>query len=1594
MADGPVFPAFLKLEYQRDNSAKDTFLAEMASITTDAQRNFKQSFDEIGNIVKRSLSGFRSGEFRIDLDTSTLRQAANDAEFAASRLAFTRDAATRLAAATGDTSQATQTYLQALRAQTIEAERNAGAAREQVTTYSRLQAEIDRTIGKNQQLAASYRATFEEQAKATNYAHAYQQGINEAFAPGLSRPTKSASSSASVFEEQSYSSKADTRSGLDRMLAGSASLDRAAVSATTLEQVLGRVSAKGREVSASLADAAQQAARAAEEEAARVASAKAAEEAATKEAADAMRRYAAQANDLRQRLDPALAAQQRYDAELARADELLAANAISAQEYAQAQKLATAGLQDAWRGLTQAENENAAAKKRGSTETQNVINGVRAQRVAFIQLGQQMQDVVVQTQMGTSATTVFVQQVPQMAYALSGLEGNVNKTYDRIGKFATFLAGGWGAAIFAAVAVLGPLATELLGVGDAEEDAKGKAYDFSKGLNVLELSASSAANAMAQLAQEMRGAIAVQGDFLRAKADIADKSVTDLEAELKSSHDQLAAAKKRLSEGGIAYSLSGEGLNDAWRADHLPAIIADQQKALASARMAQINAQISVSQRAVIDSLDAATRATDTYNEAVGRLNDRLQKSKDDPVSAQSSGIFIDQKGYEAEFLRLTKIKNAAIKAAQDAKKSVQEYGREIDMAAAKSIAQAAGFQVNSGNRSYADQKRLYDQWVAQGKPADNPVAVPGTSAHERGNALDIQIADGVTPASIKKAYEDAGVHLTKIFKERGHFHIEWSTSGADKVQREEDQLAKFGKTAAESIARVNERFNEQPRLVDAAAQATRQLDDIIAELEKRHPPGFEKMIAQASAAKAAIDDALVRPYRELQRDSDRRIQQQQLLLQGRDAEANALQDIWRLEEKLGPLTAERRAEVLRMAQAEQKQVEALQRAQEMQQIYLDTTRSIRSTVEGILGGYGKLSDLKNIGQQLRGRVMAENLFGDVFRDMDKWVKEKTGIGSSVDLMATETERAGAAAGTFADTLIAAANKIAQGGSVGTGAGSAGSSWALGNMSIPSMLAAPKSTPAAANENPQIVVTANLPPKVGKTVNDLTPDRYFEEQKNKMRDALTSALEKSGLGPGLSKTLAGPLAGAFEGYISTGTTFGAVLGGLKDIKGLPEDLSKKLGSAFSGAKTGANIADLSNMLGIGLDKNGSVAGGAIGGVIGDLTEIPWLGAAGSVVGGILGKLFGKRPRGGGAVTQDSVTVSANDNGITGSLDSFGSTLQSSITKIADALGASVGSYDVGIGRYKEYYQVSGVGNDKALGNSYFQNRSSTALYDGTDAEAAMRAAILGAIQDGAVKGIHDGALRLLKAGKDLDTQIQKAVDFENVFKKLKSYTDPVGAALDTLDSEFTKLKATFTEAGASAEDFAALEKLYGIERTNAVKQAMDQITGSLQSLYNDLTVGNSALSLRDRKAEALATYQPLADRVKAGDTTAYDDYAAAARQLLEIEQQMSGSQSDYFALLSEVTSLTKTQLDSTKAVADASANRDSPFSTSTSTSTSVANDNSSVTNAIGSLAQTLLDGLGYKLDAVNTNLGSLIQQGINNGTITGEYAGMLKTGTW
>lgn len=1027
-----------------------------------------------------------------------------------------------------------------------------------------------------------------------------------------------------------------------------------------------------------------------------------------------------------------------------------------------------------------------AATKRGTTETGNVINGIRAQRVAFTQLGQQLQDVVVQMDSGTKAGTIFVQQVPQMAFALSGLTESSNKFYRSIGSVGSFLAGPWGAAIFAATAVLGPYIAELFKTEDAL-DAVGKAAQDA--MQKLQQSVANASNFTDALTTSQKSLVLAMGRVGRAQRDILDT-----------------------------------------------------QKAI------------------------NGLRGVPGSSQTVTALSNRLTQLQFEKSAA------------------------------------------EKDLNAAK--ADLANI------RGLADTVRIQD--------ANKKL---------------------LNPDKPKKERED---------------------KSAERAARAAQRLGEFGEDAGKKIANIRDSFRDIPPEVERINRASRELDDIISDLMNRKPEGFAELVDEAQALKEALPDAAFQQImRQITEDAKQQAAVQALLSQGRDAEAAALQQIYQIEDRLGPLTQQRKEEILRTAQAQEEFNRALQRANEIQSAYLDATRTIRSEFEQLLSGnpFADITGtLKDTFKQLQGKFLAEQLFGDMFRDLDRWVKEKTGIGSSVDEMSKQTKRAGAAAGTLADELLVAAQRIA--GMTTAGAdGAVGGGW--GSIGVPPMLRKPSND----NYDPNAPIVVVAEKKTGpRTVNDLRPEEYFAQLSQAFGGKFAALLEPL-LGKKLAGNIGGVLGGVFEGQITTGTGFGAILGGLKELNGFGKLISKeKLGSAFGGAQIGAQLSGISNALGIKMSNTGAQIGAAIGSFL----PIPGGQIAGALIGGTAKKLASKGIFGalglllsgtkkGYAVASNGGVTSGGNSTQAGNAAQGANSLNDSLNEIARAFGqTSLGNYAVSIGsRSSGYIRVSASGSSKVGDKNY--NKGPDVLYDGKDMEEALRIALRNAIEDGAIQGIRAGSKRLLSIGKNIDAQVEKALKFENVFKSLRAIKDPIGAALDELNTEFKGLIDIFKEAGASTEELKQLEELYGIRRKEAIEQASQAMVGPLKDLLKSITIGSDFYSLRDRQASALAAYNPLKARVAAGDTTAFADFSDAAQTLIDIQRQIYGSTSPFFELLKEVTDLSNGALAGQQSKIDAATASDSPFS-------QLAAQNAAVASAIDSQTAALIAALGGRLDLMNTNL--------------------------
>lgn len=318
-----------------------------------------------------------------------------------------------------------------------------------------------------------------------------------------------------------------------------------------------------------------------------------------------------------------------------------------------------------------------------------------------------------------------------------------------------------------------------------------------------------------------------------------------------------------------------------------------------------------------------------------------------------------------------------------------------------------------------------------------------------------------------------------------------------------------------------------------------------------------------------------------------------------------------------------------------------------------------------------------------------------------------------------------------------------------------------------------------------------------------------------------------------------------------------------------------LGAALAGAQIGGQAASFAKSLGI----KGSSAGGQIGGALGAASGIPGGAIIGGLLGSTIGGLFKKTPKGTVSISNSGTSFSGSGK-LRSGLTSTGDSVTDTLNSIAQQLGGSVGSFSTSIRQKKNSFFV---------GSQKFGS-----------AQEASEAAILQQLQAGVISGIDAGAQRILQAGGNLDKALRQATTFQTAIDRIKESTDPLSAALQRITREFGPLRDALTAGGATAEQFAGLAALETKER----KAALETITAGLRDLQRENSFGDTGRSLRDRQAAALAAFNPLEARVKAGDATAFDQFTDVGRQLRDINREIFGSQSGYFEFLDRLQSTT------------------------------------------------------------------------------------------
>jgi hypothetical protein len=342
-------------------------------------------------------------------------------------------------------------------------------------------------------------------------------------------------------------------------------------------------------------------------------------------------------------------------------------------------------------------------------------------------------------------------------------------------------------------------------------------------------------------------------------------------------------------------------------------------------------------------------------------------------------------------------------------------------------------------------------------------------------------------------------------------------------------------------------------------------------------------------------------------------------------------------------------------------------------------------------------------------------------------------------------------------------------------------------------------------------------------------------------------------------------------------------------------IGKGVGKALGGAATGMMASGLLGAVGVKQSNTGAAIGGALG------SFIPGIGSiVGGLIGGTIGGLFKKTKSGGAAIGVNQFGIagqtgsSGNDTEMKKEASGFAGAVSDQLNQIADALGVDVGNFSVAIGkRSSGWIKVSASGNAAA---TTAKKPTSDIIYNGKDEEEAIRIALLNALEDGAIKGISEASQRILRSGQDLQRALNKAIAIENIPKRLMQRTDPLRFAVQQVNDEFTKLISYLKEGGATAAQFADAQKLYDLERADAIKAATQQSVAALQAYMDEMRGGaSSPLNRRTVYENASAKLSSFRGDIAAGKIVDQGDLLAAAKNFQDSSRALFGSSSSFFA---------------------------------------------------------------------------------------------------
>lgn len=621
--------------------------------------------------------------------------------------------------------------------------------------------------------------------------------------------------------------------------------------------------------------------------------------------------------------------------------------------------------------------------------------------------------------------------------------------------------------------------------------------------------------------------------------------------------------------------------------------------------------------------------------------------------------------------------------------------------------------------------------------------------------------------------------------------------------------------------------FDRPRTLADQAAAAFAELDAVAADLERRRPPDLARLLTQVDQARDRVRDGLGRPLAEYVEAQAQSLQIGQALAAGDADRADALRAIFQLQRQMGPLTDEQRAAVLATTQALSAQERVVERLARRQQNYLAALGDMRSLlVQTIYEGPDAIAQLPkrliDVFRRFAAERLVEEWFGEAFdalRDQAtgrKPVEEAAErMADAVDLVSAQTSQTNAALAELQTAASGAARAVA-----GRGA----------------------DTPAAGGE-------------VADAVEEIV-----------VRGKRLPARPTDPVGDAIGKVL---------GQLGRRV-------GIDDAKAerIGEFVGKKASIGIKGAVEGQAAASVAGMFGIKTSSTGASIGGALGG----LTGLPGGSIVGGLLGGVVGNLFGGKPKeyGSSTITIDGSAASAGAAIGKGRAEretagALGGSVADGLNRIAEALGADLGSASVSIGYRPGHkagaYRVDTTGAGRVTGVEAFESEAEAIAF-----------AIRDAIADGAVK-TSAAVAKALQSSTDVDKAVAEAVKVRELETLLGGVSGQLGAAFRDMDRVAAERVRLAKQYGL---DLLQVEKINAEQRADLLADTLQARVGSLKDLLANLTYGDLFEgSAEDRRKSIL---QEIAD----AQTDAESGVEGAAARVGELYRQLVTTSKEAF----------------------------------------------------------------------------------------------------